>query len=80
MDNVTANRTLFLTKSGGTGIGPYDAQDGDLATVLLGSRRCIILRPQGLWYRVVGDAYVHGAMNGEFVKDGVAGARVFPLC
>ena len=41
---------------------------GDVAVVLFGAPLCLILRPVGHRYQLVGDAYVHGIMHGELVE------------
>ncbi|VUC25578.1 unnamed protein product [Clonostachys rosea] len=66
-------------RNGLSGVGPYDTQSGDVAVVIYGSRRCTVLRPDGDFYRVVGDAYVHGAMRGEMVQGLNIDERVFVL-
>jgi hypothetical protein len=66
-DRATVNRCFFDTETGYMGMGPRHTQLGDLAVVLIGGSFCFILRPKGQWYELVGDAYVHGAMNGEFI-------------
>lgn len=81
-------RTFFsTTMTGGEasmGLGPYTARPGDLAVVLHGLDRCLILRQrdkgrddQG--YIVLGDAYVHGAMRGELVEETEGKETVFDL-
>ncbi|KAH7346871.1 heterokaryon incompatibility protein-domain-containing protein [Rhexocercosporidium sp. MPI-PUGE-AT-0058] len=68
-------RSLFVTEDGRLGLAPQAAQPGDIVTVLLGCDSCIILRPVTLQhtypskqqYRVVGEAYCHGFMQGEAI-------------
>ncbi|KAI2627785.1 heterokaryon incompatibility protein-domain-containing protein [Hypoxylon sp. NC1633] len=62
------NRTFISTSDGGMGVGPYMAQTGDIIVVMFGAPFCLVLRPVGHRYKLVGDAYVHGAMSGEFVQ------------
>ncbi|KAH6892526.1 hypothetical protein B0T10DRAFT_537491 [Thelonectria olida] len=63
-----SNRTFIATKDGRMGVGPYLAQAGDIVVVMFGAPFCLLLRPVGHEYRLVGDAYVHGIMPGELVK------------
>jgi hypothetical protein len=51
------------------GLGPFFSKPGDVAVVLFGGAMCFVLRPHGLHYELIGDAYVQGAMTGECVKD-----------
>jgi hypothetical protein len=76
---VLGNRTFFTTENGFSGVGPYDTQPGDVVVVLYGSRRCTVLRPDGDFYRIVGDAYVYGAMRGEMVQGLDVDERVYVL-
>lgn len=49
------------------GLAPKEAEEGDLVCILLGCTVPVILRPiedLGL-YKLVGEAYVHGVMDGE---------------
>lgn len=64
-----SRRCFFMTECGKMGIGPYDTQIGDSAVILYGGNSCFILRPTGIRYTLQGDAYVHGIMDGELVKD-----------
>jgi hypothetical protein len=38
---------------------------GDVVAVLTGGTMPIVLRPHNGYYTVVGDAYIHGIMDGE---------------
>ncbi|KAF2489419.1 HET-domain-containing protein [Lophium mytilinum] len=50
------------------GLGPSCAAQGDIIAVLLGCSAPIVLRPSiDETYQVVGEAYVHGVMNGELL-------------
>jgi hypothetical protein len=44
---------------------PKNSATGDVVAVLTGGSMPIVLRPQSGYYTVVGDAYVHGIMDGE---------------
>ena len=64
------NRTFLATEDGRMGVGPCLAREGDLVTVVFGASLCLVLRPvDDNRYRLVGDAYIHGAMHGELVRD-----------
>jgi len=69
-------RCFLATTSGGqhiVGLGPMDMKVGDKAVVLLGASAPVILRqeprPDARWV-YVGEAYCHGFMHGEALKDG----------
>jgi hypothetical protein len=77
------NRT-FITINGGyerrMGVGPHEAQPGDIVAVLFGAVFCVVLRPVEGRFRLVGDAYVQGIMRGEKLKgDYAASARTFHI-
>ncbi|KAI1073493.1 heterokaryon incompatibility protein-domain-containing protein [Whalleya microplaca] len=61
-------RTFFKTKSGMIGLGPEQMMPNDIAVLIWGSRVPIVLRPLSEnHYSYVGEAYIHGIMDGEFV-------------
>ncbi|OTA93661.1 hypothetical protein M434DRAFT_30798 [Hypoxylon sp. CO27-5] len=72
---LASGRKFFISKKGYLGLAPEDAQQGDEIWVLNGGRVPLILRPLGKImeryskpeYTFVGDSYVHGIMDGEFV-------------
>lgn len=70
----------FLTSRGWVGRGPAAIMPGDVVAILWGGRVPFVLRPCGDgngnetgYYQLVGDAYVHGLMDGEFIQPGVEG-------
>jgi hypothetical protein len=65
---VGRGRTLFLTHRGSLGLGPYHVKVGDSVTIIFGTQIPIILRPAAGTYTYVGEAYVHGMMQGEFMS------------
>ncbi|KAI0850028.1 HET-domain-containing protein [Daldinia vernicosa] len=78
---TTYNRRFFLSKRGYMGLAPKNAKSGDMICVLAGGRLPFILRSAervseqtkiGLGtesqYTIVGDAYLHGIMDGEAMK------------
>lgn len=68
---MVPNHAFFITKSGFIGIGPPDAKPGDQVWVLSGGQVPFVLRKADAdaIYSLVGDAYVHGIMDGEAVSD-----------
>lgn len=61
-------RTLFATARGKLGLGPENMQRQDVVTILLGTPVPIVLRPLGDHFTYLGGAYVHGIMDGEFIR------------
>lgn len=67
---IAGLRRFFITKNGYIGLGPKSMQAGDSVFVFPGGIVPFILRTSDLGsYRLVGEAYVHGIMNGEAVND-----------
>ncbi|KAI0836980.1 hypothetical protein F5Y06DRAFT_298218 [Hypoxylon sp. FL0890] len=72
---LASGRKFFVSKKGYLGMAPENAKQGDEIWVLNGGRVPLILRPLGKVlesyskpeYTFVGDSYVHGIMDGEFV-------------
>ncbi|KAJ5062687.1 heterokaryon incompatibility protein-domain-containing protein, partial [Bipolaris maydis] len=67
------DRRFFIASNGCMGMGPPEMQPGDSIVILLGSTVPFCIRamqdaPNGN-YRLVGDAYVHGLMDGEGVPN-----------
>ena len=65
-----AGRELFITTQGYIGLCSVGVEKGDLVSILLGCDMPILLREcdKSHYTRVIGEAYVHGIMNGEAVK------------
>ncbi|KPM36393.1 hypothetical protein AK830_g10166 [Neonectria ditissima] len=63
----TTSRRLFRTRRGYLGLGTENIAPGDKVCVFLGGNVPLIIRPrpQGDGFELVGDAYVHGLMEGE---------------
>jgi hypothetical protein len=62
----------MVTQMNRIGLGPRTVKEGDLICVLLGCSVPVILRPAtdptlAGCYHFIGDAYVHGVMDGEVV-------------
>lgn len=69
---ASENRCFFSTTSGHVGIGPKVILPGDIVAIIYGSRMPFVLRQSGEYYRMLGDSYVHGIMDGEAVPVGEA--------
>ncbi|PGH04637.1 hypothetical protein AJ79_07034 [Helicocarpus griseus UAMH5409] len=67
-------RRVFVTSKRYLGLGPRSTQVGDEIWVLPGAGAAFVLRKarEGSSYWLIGEAYVHGAMDGELV-DGLSG-------
>lgn len=59
------------------GLGCFGARPGDVVVVLFGGPLCFVLRPcEGeTEYKLVGDAYVHGAMRGDWFETQIVQGR-----
>jgi len=61
-----SNRKLFATEKGYLGLGPAASTPGDIIAVIFGLNAPLVLRASGVdEYQIVGEAYVHGIMDGE---------------
>lgn len=62
-------RSLFITSTGYIATGRVE--EGDEVWVLLGGDVPFVLRPisGSIEYRLVGDCYLHGVMDGEAVRE-----------
>jgi heterokaryon incompatibility protein (HET) len=68
-----AGRRPFLGENGTLGLVPDWAEEGDRVVIFCGAKFPYVLRRVGPWkvvavWRVVGEAYVHGAMYGEWFE------------
>ncbi|RYP50283.1 hypothetical protein DL768_004166 [Monosporascus sp. mg162] len=68
--NSIPGRRFFVTRLGFIGRGPLGLRVGDVVAVLLGGKVPFILRPSKLncGYIMIGEAYVHGIMEGEVIE------------
>ncbi|CAO2655431.1 Nn.00g104950.m01.CDS01 [Neocucurbitaria sp. VM-36] len=70
--SAQGRRLLFVTERGFLGMGPQALEVGDEIWVLAGADVPFVLRPSkssSREFSLVGEAYVHGAMQGEVVAD-----------
>lgn len=94
ISHATARRQFFVSREGFIGLGPPDTKVGDKICVLAGGKMPFILRDleegergknksePGTYCRLLGDAYVHGLMDGQAVKvveDGTRELETFKL-
>jgi hypothetical protein len=69
VDVMSGRRRFVITKHGRLGWCPHTCQEGDVISVLAGGRVPFVLRKCGEnQYQLVGDAYIHGIMDGEAVE------------
>ena len=68
--DVVSGRNVLLTSKGCYGIGPWGTNRDDIVVVVPGFKMPVILRkrPLGESYQLVGVAYIHGIMRGEFME------------
>ncbi|KAJ6789722.1 hypothetical protein PWT90_00586 [Aphanocladium album] len=72
-------RRPFLTSTGFVGLCPSHVAVGDIVCIFYGGQAPYIIRAVGDGtYRLVGEAYVHGIMYGEFLK-GEPASKAFTL-
>lgn len=72
MQSVIWKRRLFVTDENHIGIGPGDMEPGDSVNILLGCSVPVVLREimgELSYYRLIGDCYVDGMMDGEACRD-----------
>jgi hypothetical protein len=72
----TTNRRCFQTAESYMGLGPLDMKEGDLICALFGSNIPFILREDDDEYILIGEAYIHGFMDGEAMAQVEAGVLV----
>ncbi|KAH8692512.1 heterokaryon incompatibility protein-domain-containing protein [Phaeosphaeriaceae sp. PMI808] len=78
-----SHRRLVGTQGGFLGLATENVQDGDLIFILLGCGFPLVLRPQGRCYRVVGEIFVYGIMDGKVMdqlKQGHCALQEVILC
>ena len=62
------NRCFFTTKKGYFGVGPRDTRRGQVVVIFLGGNMPFIVEKQEKHHCLIGEAYVHGIMDGELMK------------
>jgi len=66
------DRGFIWTREGYLGLASALADVGDEIVVVKGGKVPLILRPEGAHWRLQGDCYVRGIMNGEAFREGDA--------
>ncbi|KAL8926894.1 MAG: hypothetical protein Q9208_002703 [Pyrenodesmia sp. 3 TL-2023] len=62
---IARNRKFCITKKRYMGWCPFDTKPGDRVCILFGGQTPYVVRKQGNGYRLLGEAYLHGVMDGE---------------
>lgn len=79
----TRNRRLVITSSGLLGLAPAATQPGDCIIVIMNHGIPVVARPVGIMkrsemhlpvitWRIVGECFVDGMMEGEMVREHIA--------
>lgn len=80
--NFCFKRKFIITTKGRMGIGPKEAESGDIVAVLFGGGLPYILRGQGQSFVLVGESYINDLSDGEAVQaweNGESAEQVFTL-
>ena len=64
---VAPNRKFFTTKKDLIGLGPRSMCKGDIICIMSGGRVPYVLREERDHHQLIGEAYVHGLMEGQAV-------------
>ncbi|UKZ78188.1 hypothetical protein TrVFT333_005923 [Trichoderma virens FT-333] len=73
IEKYALGRKFFITRKGYFGLGPQQSEPGDRVAVIFGSgvpfviRKCVTAAGKQAW-RIVGECYVHGIMQGEVIQ------------
>jgi len=74
-------RSLCVTSRGRLGWVPDSAQKGDIICIFYGANVPFLLRPNGDGrYKLLGEAYIHGMMNGEAIGAKGMKEEEFMIC
>jgi hypothetical protein len=66
---LSTGRLLFISDNGFLGLVPNNAESGDEIVLFFGAVTPFVLRRgQNEYYRLIGECYVYGIMNGEAAK------------
>ena len=79
-DRINVRRRMVTTKKGYIGMALQECQVTDVIFVLFGCSMPMVLRPAGehgkTTYKIVGECYVHGLMEGEAMQWLDSGERI----
>jgi hypothetical protein len=79
MVSRSSGRRYFVSHRGYLGVGPSTTSPGDVIAIILGLDTPLVLRAIGEdRYQIVGEAYVHGIMDDELMKD--SPVHEFKIC
>lgn len=67
LSETTTDRRMILTRNRFFGIGPQAMQVGDSLFVLSGGQMLYVLRKDGSQFKLIGETYIHGLMDGQVV-------------
>lgn len=65
IERHVSHRRMIRTRRDYLGLAPALTEMGDSVALLKGCSTPVIVRPDGLTWKFIGNAYVHGIMNGE---------------
>jgi hypothetical protein len=69
MVNRSSGRKYFVSRRGYLGVGPSATSPGDVIAIILSLDTPLVLKAIGKdYYQIVGEAYVHGIMDGELMR------------
>lgn len=72
-------RRAFITSNGHLGIGPAILEEGDVVVIICGTEVPMLLRRCGGGvYKLIGEAYIDGIMDGEAMED--CSISMFEIC
>ncbi|KAI0012251.1 heterokaryon incompatibility protein-domain-containing protein [Xylariaceae sp. FL0662B] len=72
VNEAATHKRMFRSENGYLGLGPKRLEKGDLVVLVKGGRAPLVLRESdkdGAMYELIGDAYVHGAMDGKLFDE-----------
>ncbi|KUJ13791.1 uncharacterized protein LY89DRAFT_147261 [Mollisia scopiformis] len=73
---ASIGRRLVTTTGGHLGLAPEEVQEHDVVAILYGCNFPVVLRPHGDSFLMIGECYVDGIMDGEFLQTKeIAGVR-----
>lgn len=70
VQTVVWNRRFIITDKGSFGLVPAKSERSDVIMVLYGASVPVVIRKLGVSYWIIGECYIHGAMDGLKAKAG----------